>query len=1053
MEEISRKKLEELKKSPWSFFIRKKPISTLVILALIISGIYSYTSLPKEIQPEINIPVAIVSTALPGANPIDVESLITDPLEERIASVSDINSITSTSNFGISSISIEFEADADLDKRVQEVKDAVDLAKSELPDDATDPTTFKVEANDIPIITFSLIGDRPLYELTEIAEIIQDEIESITGVASVDILGGQRKYIEVVLEQKKVEELGLSIQDISNTIRFNNQSLPIGVVQIDKLNYSVRVDNQYSSLEEIRNLPISFIENTPIYLSDVAKVEEAYPNQSQISKFSINGNKSEKSVSLRVNKKKGASVIAIADESKLKVEELQENTIPNDIDIAISNDNSSFIRTDLGILTENGIQTTILIIIILFLAIGFKEGLIAGLSIPLTFFFTFTIMKIVGMTINSLSLFSLVIALGLLVDTAIVIMEGIDENMKEGYNGKDAAILSIHTYKLPLIAGTMTTIFAFFPMLLVSGILGEFLKALPITISSALMASLFVSLTLNPAVASRFLKVKPGKEKTSILTPFFKFLGRFFHKIIGTIINRRIFRALVILIAIGSLALSFMLPISGNLKVEMFPVTDENYFIINIETPKGIIIEETTEVTNEIEEILYQIPEVENFLTVIGTNQSSASTDIEPQAGSTSSNLANITVNLYEKEERERKSYEIVETLREDLKQYTNAKITITEISGGPPSEDPITIRIIGEDLDKLQEITRDIEELVRSTPKTQNVNTSLTDGLNEFKYTLDKNKLSLHGLSANQVSSAIRNIVQGVESTEIKLGDEDLDLFVLYDLPKENNQTILSISDIENFKIQSPKGYSVTLAELGDFNLEQSLASINREEQKRIFKVTSNVTSTGNPIEITQQLEEELSDYEIPQGYEIKFGGDLEDINRSFQELFVSMIIGVILIMFTLVLMFNSFRQAYIILFTLPLALIGVFPGLYAIGLNLSFPAFLGVVALAGIVVNDAIVLIDRINTNRKDGMEFKESIAEAANARLQPIVMTTITTIVGILPLALTNEFWAGLGFSLVFGLLAATMLTLIVIPVLYYLMEGRKEKKRLKKLQELQ
>lgn len=1029
-------RLDKIRNSVWGFFIQKRPIAILLTLGIIIMGSISAMSLPQELQPEINIPFGSVSTFLPGANPVDTEKLLTIPLEEEIGNVNNIKNLTSSSSFGASIIFVEFEAKADLDISIQELKDAVDRAKPELPDDATDPMVVKAESNDVPVISFSVSGDQSLVELTEIAEFVQDELEIIKGVSRVDLLGGQKRQIEVIINEDKLNHFNLSIQDISNMIKFADLNVPIGITQIDKINYSIRINNEFESINDIRNIPLMTIpgQTSPILLKDIASIKENFPEQNTISRFSTNGQKAKSAVSLSISKKDAGNIIEVADTCRERVEELLENgDIESSITIEASNDNSEFIRKDLGLLTRNGIQTTFLIMFVLFLALGLKEGFFTGLSIPLSFLIAFTVMNFTGMTINSLSLFSLVIALGLMVDTAIVIMEGIHEYIKKGYEPKDAALLSVDTYKWPLIAGTMTSIFAFSPMLLVSGILGEFLKVLPITISATLFASLFIALTIEPSLATKYL----GKSHKSILGPLFNGLGKIFHRFIKKLIKHRITRVSTILIALTLFVLSLSLPVTGVLKTEMFPQTDIQYFFINVETPKGIILEETEEITKEVENYLQTVPEIDNFLTVIG--QSSANMDIITTSGSLDSNLANITVNLINDDERELKSYQIAEKIRDEFKTFTGAKVTISELSEGPPSEAPITVRITGDDIETLKDLTKQIESVIKQNPYTENVSTSISKGLNEFVFIFDREALSLHGLSAAMVAGNIRNIVQGLNSTELTINGEDLDILVKYD-----HKGKLSISEIENFKIATPGGYFVTLAELGSYEFSESVSSISHEDQTKIMKVVSDIRQNANIVEVTEDLQKKVINLDIPKGYELNFGGDLEDIQQSFNELYMSMFVGILLIAFTLVLMFNSFRQPFVIILTLPLALIGVFPGLLIIGLNLSFPAFLGVVALAGIVVNDAIVLIDRINQNRKKGLELTEAISESAHARLQPIFMTSITTIIGILPLAISNEFWAGLGFSLIFGLAASTLLTLIVIPVLYYLFEARKDRR---------
>ncbi len=1031
----------------WNFFISRRPIAWLTLIAIIIAGLISYSSMPKVIQPEVNPPFVSVITALPGANPEDTESLITRPLEEQIANISDIKTLSSGSGSGTSSIFIEFESGVDIDEAKQEVKDAVDRVKNELPDDATDPLVVKAESNTFSIVTISIAGERPIYELTEIAENISDELKrEINDISDTEILGGQEKFIKITVNQKKAEGFKIDLNTVAGLISSSNSNLPVGVITSDMINYSVRIDNRFQTVEDIRNTPLIALgdqNSTPLLVKDIATVEEAYPVRSVINKISINGEESLPTVSIQIYNKEDSDIIAIANQTRDLLDEME---LPTDITLSITNDNSVFISEELGNLTTNGIFTTILITIILFLALGLRKGIISGLSIPVIFLFAFTIMSIQGLSLNTLSLFSLVIALGLMVDTTIVIMEGIHENIKNGLSAKESAIESVNTYKWPLIAGTFTTIFAFFPMLLVSGILGEFLKTLPITISAALFGSLFISLTIAPSLASKF--VREGKEKrtVSILEPMFEKIGKKFRSFIEKLVASRKMRVITILTAITLFILSLFLPFLGILKIEMWPSTDQYYFTVFIETTKGTDISKTTEITEMVEEELYKIPEVSNFLTIIGSSASVAITE-DPffQGGSMDSNVANLTVNLVNKDERERSSIEIADELREKFENYPYANIEVRELSEGPPSDAAVTVRITGDSYDVIRDLADQVKRETENIPGTANTRLDLEQGLNEFKFSLDKDKLAYHGLNFLQVAGTIRSIIQGADADTITIDNEDLDIILRYDLNEVNSRTNISIHDIENFEIATPKGYSITLGQVGEYELAPSLSSIAREDQKRIIKVLSDTTANGSAVEITRQLQAKVAMMDIPNGYEISFGGDLEEIDRSMEELFFkAMPTGILLIAFTLVLMFNSFKLPLIILMTLPLSMIGVFPGLKLINLPLSFPVFLGIVALVGIVVNDAIVLIDRINKNRESDLSFTEAIAEAANARLQPIMMTSITTIIGILPLAITNKFWAGLGFSLVFGLMASTVLTLIVVPTLYYMLEYRKAKR---------
>ncbi len=1024
--------MEKPKSSAWSFFIEKRAVSIVMLFIIIILGFFSYKTLPREIQPEINIPFVGVTVALPGASPQDTETLLTDPLEKEISSISKIKTLSSSSGFSFTTIFIEFEADADIDEAVDEVKTAVDRVKPELPEDATEPIIQKAEANTFPVITFSVAGNISREHLTKIAEEIETELEKLKDIASVLVLGGLEKQIEIQVDKEKAQFFNITLDQIANAIKFGNQNVPLGITDVENLNYSLRVDNKFKSIDEIRNLQ-------PI--NEVAEVFEVTPKENVLSKISINGEKSKTAVSLQVYKKDNTNIVAVADAAKAKIAEIKETLDPN-VDIIVTNDNSFFVKEELGNLTNNGVQTAILIVIILFLSLGLTQGIIAGLTIPLTFLMTFPVLDYLDMSFNTLSLFSLVMSLGITIDTTVVIMEGIYENLKKGHTVKDSAILSVQTYKWPLIAGTLTNIFAFFPMLLVSGILGEFLRTMPITIAATLITSLFISLTIAPAIATKFIRKKEKKEEYhSILERFFQSVGRTFQRSITTILSSRLARFSVVMLSIAAFILSCLLPITGLLKVEMFPKTDQTYFTVSVEAPTGLILKETKKITEEIENKLYEIPEIDNFVTQIGTNQGLGLTKNSNFIVTelTNSNLATITVNLTEKDLREKPSFEIAAEIREEFEQYNKAKITVEELQEGPPSEDPITIRLTGTDIETLQEISQEVEDIVKNVSGTTNVRSSLKEGLNEFVFVLDQEKLAYFNLSAAQVSANLRRNIQGIDVDTIKINGEDKDIFVKYD------QSI-SFAEIENFEIQTPKGFTVSFSELGEYKLAKSFQAIEHENEKRIIKITSAVEKNATVADINKKIEDEVAKINLPPNYEIKFGGDLEAINESFQELFQSMIVGIILITFTMILMFNSFKQPLIILFSLPLALIGVFPGLYLIGLNLSFPAFLGVVSLGGIVVNNAIVLIDRINENRTNGIPLKEAISEATNSRIEPIFITSLATIIGVIPLSFSNAFWAGLGFTIAFGQLFSTILVLFVIPVLYYIFEIRQERKRL-------
>lgn len=1004
-------------------------------------GLISIFQIPKESMPEVKIPMAIIATILPGATPTDVEELVTNPIEKEIAGVSNIAEWASSSTFGVSIISVQFEPNIDTKEAISKLKDAAEKT-SNLPDTAIGPEVTEISFTNYPIITFALVGELSQLELSEIAENVADELSTSEGVLKTEISGKIERQVSVTLDQKKLENAGLSIVDIANTIKYSNMDMPAGTIKMDKMTYSIRFQGRIETLQDIGEIIIK----PGVMLSDIAKIELKTDKQSTLSRIwqaqTEQSSGTKNAISISIYKKTGGNILNVVDTAKEKIEELKiKNIIPENIEVVVASDNASYVRRDLGSLTRAGIETLIIIIVVLFLAIGFKEGLIASLSVPLTLFVTIPILIYLGETLNSLTLFSMVIALGILVDTAIVMMEAYNINISKGFNSVDAATVAIETYKWPLITSILTTTFAFVPMLTLSGIVGQFIRTLPITITIVLLSSLLLSIVLIPAVAVKFIKSEGHAEEApkSILQPIVEAIKRFQISHLRTFMESKAQRRMLIGGTVVLFILATLLPILGFMKVEMFTSVDVPYFIVSIETPKGTVLEETEKLTSKVEKILEKIPELDNFVTIVGSAQGSALTheSMFGIGGGSDSNLANITVNLVDEKERERRSYEVAEDVRRQIKStIAEGNVTVTEMEEGPPSGSAITININGDDMATLKKISNDVQGYLKEIKGTKNVDDSLTQGLNEFVFKLDKNKLALHALSSIEASNIIRNALQGTNAATISLDNEDTDVIVKYDNPD------FTISDIENIKIPSRKGYMIELKELGTYTFQESLSAINHREQKRSVQVASAVEQDANSIEITQKIQDKLKDYPLPKGYTIDYAGDFESLTGSFSELGMAMLFGVILIAMTLVLEFNSIKQTLIILFTVPMGLIGAIPGLWLFGQNFSFSAFLGIVALSGIVVSKGIVKIDKINSNLHEGhMPLKEAILEASASRTRPILLTTVATIIGAIPVALTDEFWRGIGVALATGVLASAFLALFVTPIMYFVLEKKK------------
>ncbi|MBT4764280.1 efflux RND transporter permease subunit [bacterium] len=1042
----------------FGFFIKNFRFSYIIILAILIAGAISLSQLPREAEPEIVIPIGVVTTIYPGASPNDVEELITDELEKEFKSLDDVKTITSSSGLGVSSVVVEFMAEADYQTSIRKLKDATDTASPNLPDEAEDPIVIEIRNSDFPIITFSLAGDFSQSQLNAYAETIQDELKKISNINKVNIMGKLDTEFSVKINKEKLEGFDIDLNSVVSQIGMLNNNFPIGNVTIDDVKYQIRLEGKISEVQELNTFPIGNINNTVIYLSDVADITEGFKEQNTKSRLSLNGEKANPTISLQVYKKPGGNIISIIEEAKETVKELEEtNVLPQNLKVLITGDNAKWVAEDLNRLGNNAIITIVLIFIILTIFMGYKQALIAGLAIPLTFLSAFFWLNMQGQTLNSMVLFSLVLGLGLLVDTAIVIIEGIHHNITDYKLGAyDSALYSVKVFKWPLIAGTMTTVFAFLPMLLVSGVMGEYMGIIPKTVSAVLLSSLFISLTLVPAIAYRSLKWKHDKtfdprsdddnnkccdesklksHNTKLLKKITKFKARYEKYLRDLLPNKKKRRKLILTMWL-LFAVAMLFPITGILKIEMFPKVDVDYFVINIKAAEGSTLEVTEKIVEDVEAILYGISDVDNFVTSIGTSQSIGTTDFFGGGSSNTTHLANITVNLKDSDLRDKVSYVISDEVREKLKQITNADTDIIELGAGPPSGSPVEVRILGDKIEELDSLANQIMEKLKNIEGTQDVKKSLKEASGEFVLTPNKEILGKYGLNSLSLAFRLRQAIYGVDASEISRSGEDIKIRVSY-----NKEKIKDFIDLNNSLITTPTGVQVPLGILIKEEFKPSFTSINHKDNDRIVYVNSNVENDYTAADIFKELQKEVDVMNLPQGYKISMGGELEDIEKSYREIFYSFIISIILIAGILVLQFNSFRQPFIILFTLPLALIGVFGGLALIRLNFSLPAFIGIVGLSGIVVNDAIILIDRINTNLKNKMPFYEAIIDAGMSRMQPIFLTTITTIAGILPLGLSDEVWAGLAFSIVFGLAIATVLTLVVVPVLFVSLEGKR------------
>lgn len=1003
--------------------------------SLIAAGTYSLLSIPKESAPEVRIPVGIISTVLPGGSAEDVEQLVTNEIEAGVANLENLDTLNSSSREGISMVTVQFDANADLDKSIQDLKDAVDTIKPNLPDEANDPVVSEINFAEQPVLIISVTGEYPPQILTELGEDLKDELQNVTGVSRVEVSGVRQREVHVIVKKDKLEQYGLRLTDVTMAIQGSNASLPVGSITVNNVEYALNFEGDITQADQVRDVAILTQAGSIVYVRDIADVVDGVQKQTSISRASTHGEPSQPSLTLSVFKSSGGNIVRTADAVKERLEELKTEMLA-DSTVVIALDLGEEVNRDLTELTQVGLETIALVMLTLFLTIGWRESLVAAASIPLSFLIAFIGLQASGNTINFVSLFALILAIGILVDSGIVVTEAIHTRMRRFPTKEEAAEASIKEYAWPLIAGTMASVAVFAPLFFISGIVGEFIKSIPFTLIFVLLASIFVALGLVPLIAIRFTKKENNRLEQKQEEYTHEFQEWYRRKLTELLDNKRVQNIFLWSIA-GAFVLAMFLPITGLLKTTFFPQEDIDFIFAEIEKPQGTTLQETDLAVRIVEEALYTNDNVESFTTTTGGT--SAFTGDTPTSGG---NLGNITILL--KKDREKTSSEVVQELRETVGTVPGTIVRIQEPNNGPPSGAPVLITFAGDDLDELERVTLNAERILSSIEGVSDIESSVKDNGIEFSLTIDRAKAASLGLSPAMIASTLRTAVQGTTATTIRSAENDIDVVVkldlnpVYDDPSET--TMVSPDALRAISIPTPKG-PVLLGSVLDTSIHRGKASITHDDRKRIETVSSQVTGGKTAIEVTNEFESRIAELDMPADMTWKAGGETEDVNQSFAEMGLAFIAGLVLMIAIMVVQFNSIRHALYLILMVILSLIGVFGGLFLTAQTLSFSSVIGIIALAGVIINHAIILTDsihRLSHTRKD-LSHRDVIVEAGVSRLRPIFLTTITTVIGMLPLARASSLWGPLAFAIMFGLAFSMILTLVMIPILTYRWPG--------------
>ncbi|MGA9116571.1 MAG: efflux RND transporter permease subunit [Bacteroidota bacterium] len=1041
----------------------------ILILIILILGWTSYTNLPREASPDITIPLVIVSTAYPGVSPEDIEALVTQPLERDLKSLKDIKEISSASKEGLSTVRVEFNIGVDTDEAVRRVRDKVNTTRADLPGDVMEPVVSEINLSEFPILYVNVGGGVGLARLKALAEDLQDRMEAVPGVLRADLTGGLQPEVQVNCDVNLLNGYRVAFDDVVNAIRDENVSIPGGSVDSRSLTYAVRVPGEFTEVNPIGDIIVKLQNGKPIYVRDVAQVRLSFEERESYAR--LNGREV---VTLAVRKRAGENLVRIADEVKRIVADVAP-TLPAGVQVDVSNDQSVFIRRLVNEL-ENSIMTGMaLVVLCLFMFFGFKNSLLISTSIPLSMLIGFVVLRLSGITLNMVVLFTLVLVLGILVDDAIVVIENIYRHQQTyGRSPTAAAKEGTAQVAIPVLTSTITTVCAFVPLLFWPGVVGDFMKYLPLTLITTLGASLIVAFVVSPVQGASWINYREEIRKTrenlahphwyrrynpvsfiyhKVDESFFPWMQEVYVRTLRGAFRRKgrtLAGALVMLAAVSVL---FALFSKG---VVFFPDVQPNQANITIETPPGTSLNITDGIAAELErrlETVHGRGDIE--FVVSGTGTSGSVFDF---GGKGVSNKGQVAVTFYEKARRRQSSYATLEEIRRVSGGIPGADIKVNRQAMGPPVGAAVSVEVAGEDYGELAALSERIRERIGSVRGLVDLKDDYNPGKPEIQVVVDREQAALLWMSTDRIAGTVRAAVNGAEASTFRVGEEEYDIRVRL---REDQRS--SPADLENlnitFRNNQGKLLSVPLVTVADIRRSFGLSDIQRKDQKRVVTVTGDVQGRVSS-EVLEEVRSRLSALPMPPGYTLSFSGEQEEQQKAAAFLSQALIVTLLMVFLILVAEFNAVKVPLVIMFSVPLSLVGVFLGLLLTGTPFSIVMTgVGVISLAGIVVKNAIVLLDFMKHLRSTGLTLEDALAEAGRTRLRPVLLTAATTILGIIPLATgvdfdwrnlhfvvgaeSADFWRPLGIAIIFGLGVSTFLTLVIVPTLYSFLSESQER----------
>lgn len=1021
-----------------------KPVTiALIFVTVAILGVFSLTKLSTNLFPDMGENTILVVTSYSGASAADIETNVTKPLENALNSVSNLKHLSSTSKENISVIALEFEYGIDINEATNDVRDKLDMVTQALPDAISLPTIFKFSMEDMPIMLLSATAEESLSSLDKILDDkVATPLARVNGVGTISVSGAPKREIQVFVDPDKLAAYGITVESISSTLAYENRNTPAGTIDIGSNTYSVRVEKEFKSAEEMLNVIVGTSPNgAPVYLRDVAKVNDG--EQERLQKVFSNG---KQGAMLTIQKQTDANTVQVVKGIKRELKKIQKD-LPSDININIIIDGSTNIIDTINSLKDTILTTFLLVMAVVFLFLGrWRATIIIVLSIPISLVASVIYLFATGNTLNIISMSALTIAIGMVVDDAIVVLENITSHIDRGAKPKEAAVHATQEVSISVIASTLTMLAVFLPLTMVDGIIGIFFKQLGWIVSIIMIVSTSAALTLVPMMCSRMLKQNPRSHRwhTILFTPINKgldALSRGYGRLINWAVTHRksvVFIALLILVVTCVTTLP-------NMKSGFLPAMDQGRLSISIELPVGTGEEITGQLANELStKYRSEIPEIK----MLNYNYGMADEDNAfASMQNNGTHIISMNIDLGRKTERERSTQEIAEYIRRDLRNNTIIKKYNVSEGGGMGGATSLKLEIYGYDFQNSDKIAFVLRDSLLNTPQFSQVLVSRDDYTPEYYVDFDREKLRLNGIDVTTASTMVRNRINGSVMTFFREDGDEYNIRVRY--APEFRQ---SIEDIENIILYGSQGQSIRVKDVAQVVEGMTPPKIERKDRERVVTVTGIVAkgyALSEAVEVAQQYIEKA---EIPTEFMVKIAGDYENQQDSFSGLFTLLILIIILVYVVMASQFESLLDPFVIMFSVPFAIVGVLIGLAVNNMALDVMAMIGILILVGIVVKNGIVLIDYAILCRERGMDVNTAVVTASKQRLRPILMTTLTTVLGMIPMALGSgegaEMWNGLGITVSWGLTVSTLITLVLIPTLYAIFISRREKRQAKK-----